>query len=537
MNRLSRLSGWHFLLLLIALPVLITLFSLVAAFFNPDLETLSHLVRYVLPDTLLNTLLLVLGVCIASGLLGTSLAWLTAICDFPLRGFFSWALFLPMAIPGYVMAFAFVGLFEFAGPVQSLIRDSGFSSGWFPNVNSYAGVTLVLTLVLYPYIYLLAKNAFQTQGKRSLEVGQSLGLSPRQSFFKVAVPMARPWIVGGLLLVGMETLADFGTVAVFNYDTLTTAIYKSWFSLYSTSAALQLAAVLVLVVAVVVALEKRTRREQRYAQARNLAMRPHKIKLRGWNRLAAVALCGLTFVLAFVLPLYQLLAWSLPEFSVELTAELWSYAKGSLSLATIAVFIVVSLALSMAFIARLHEGMFSYIAVRLSTLGYALPGTVLAVALYVPITYIDHQLQALGVAANTLQGTLVVMMLAYSVRFMAVAYSPLEANFLRVTSSVDLASRSMGISGIKMLYRVHMPMLKTGLLTAIVLVFVDVMKELPITLMTRPFGFNTLAVRVFELTSEGLWERAALPAIVIVLAGLMPVILLISRADAHSRAS
>ena len=501
--------------------------SIVSSYGTDDQGALAHIIRYVLPNSLLNSLALTAGVCLLAGAIGVTLAWLTVSCEFPLRSFFAWVLFLPLAVPGYVMAFAFVGLFEYGGSLHGLLRHYRADSGWLLNVYSYGAIVLVLALVLYPYVYLLARNAFQTLGQRSIEVGQSLGLSVRQSFFKVALPMARPWIAGGILLVAMETLADFGTVAVFNYDTLTTAIYQAWFSLFSLSAALKIAGILLLLVVVVTVLERHSRRQRQYAEGRNAARNTKRLQLGFGAQTAALLFCSLIFMLAFVLPLGQLLYWALPNLSQELTVRFWSYVSGTVLLATLAMFVVVSMAVALAFIARQKKGLVVTSAVRLATLGYALPGTVLAIGIFVPIGYVDHWLQSKGLSSGLLQGSLLVMMMAYSVRFLAVAYTPLENNLLRVTPSIDLASQSLGVAGMAMLRRVHLPLLGPGIVTAMVLVFVDVMKELPITLMTRPFGFNTLAVRVFELTSEGMWERAALPALAIVVVGFLPVYLLI----------
>lgn len=513
------------------LPTLLALVSVVGSLFNPDTETLQHLASHLLPAALFNTLLLVLGVALVSSVVGVSLAWLTAVCDFPLRGFFSWALLLPMAIPGYVMAFAFVGLFEFSGPVQSLLRDWFGSSGWFPDVYSYGGVTLVMSLVLYPYVYLIARNAFQTQGRRSIEVGQSLGLSPVRSFFRVSLPMARPWIVGGVLLVVMETLADFGTVATFNYDTLTTLIYKSWFSLFSISAALQVASVLLLAVVAIMVIERRSRAAQRYSQSASSSLSAARFVLVGKRRWLALGFCVLVFALAFVLPSLRLLTWAMPNLAADLTGKFMVYVGGTLSLASITMLLIALLALLLAYGARINQSLPVRFAVRTSTLGYAVPGTVLAIGLFAPISFLNQWLQGFGLSASWLQGTFLVMLMAYGVRFMAVAYSPIESNYLRITPSIDDAAHSLGYSGLQVLRKVHLPIVQRGVLTAMVLVFVDVMKELPITLMTRPFGFNTLAVRVFELSSEGLWQRAALPALAIMLVGLIPVMLLIRKTD------
>jgi len=522
---------WPLFLLVLSLPTLLALGSVLGSLFHLDAETLEHLVEYLLPAALVNTLLLVFGVALSSAIIGVALAWLTAVCDFPMRRFFSWALLLPMAIPGYVMAFAFVGLFEFPGPVQTTLRQWFGSSSWFPDVYSYGGVTIVMTLVLYPYVYLIARNAFQTQGRRSIEVGQSLGLSATRSFFRVSLPMARPWIVGGVLLVVMETLADFGTVATFNYDTLTTLIYKSWFSLFSLPAALQVASVLLLAVVVIMVIERRSRAAQRYAQSQHASLSASRFVLTGKRCWLAVGSCTLVFLLAFVLPGLRLLSWALPGLKTDLNSYFLGYVWSTLSLATFAMLLIALLALLLAYGARINQSLPTRFAVRISTLGYALPGTVLAIGLFAPISILNHWLHGLGVPISWLQGTFVIMLMAYGVRFMAVAYSPIENNYLRITPSVDDAAHSLGLSGLQVLRRVHMPIVRRGILTAMVLVFVDVMKELPITLMTRPFGFNTLAVRVFELSSEGLWQRAALPALAIMLVGLIPVVLLIRKTD------
>jgi len=532
-KHVRKISVWQIFLVVMALPTLLALLGVLSSFLHPDIESLSHLAQYVLPQTIKNTVFLVVGVGAVTTTLGVSLAWLTAVCEFPLRKFFVWALILPMAIPGYVMAFALVGLFEYTGPVQQFLRETFGSSAAFPDIYSYGGVVMALSLALYPYTYLMVRNAFQTQGLRSLEVGQSLGLSVRESFWRICLPMARPWIAGGTLLVMMETLSDFGTVAIFNYDTLTSAIYKTWFGLYSLPAALQVASVLLIFVVVITLLERKSRASQRFSQTRSSKSVAGRIHLSGSHRWLALLVCLLVFSLAFVMPVMRLLYWAVPNMNADLTTQFWAYVAGSTSLSLIAMLMIAGLALLMAFTARTYNSPFAKIVVRISTMGYALPGTVLAVGLFVPVAAIDNALGAMGLSTPLLQGTMVVMLLAYSVRFMAVAFTPLESNLLRITPSIDAASRSLGVSGIKMLAKVHLPMVKGGLLTAMVLVFVDVMKELPITLMTRPFGFNTLAVRIFELSSEGLWERAALPALAIVLVGLIPAFILIRKSDAR----
>lgn len=529
-------ARWRAVAAVIALPVALPVVVVFGSVFVPDPDTWRHLLDYVLAEVLVNTLWLVVGVAVVAGLIGTSLAWLTAVTEFPGRRFFSWALMLPIAVPGYVMAFVAIGLLDYSGPLQSMLRELTGGNFSLPAVRGRAGVIGAMSLVLYPYVYLIARNAFLTQGTRALEVGQSLGLGRLQGFLRISLPMARPWIAGGLMLVVMETLADFGTVAVFNYNTFTTAIYKSWFSLFSLRAALQLSSVLMLLVLVAVLVERRLRANAHYTN--QSAPASQRIALRGWLRWAACAFAAVVIIVAFFVPMTQMIVWSWQNFAQDFNSRYLSFVSHSLLLAGTSALLITFVALLLAYSLRNATGMFTMICARFATLGYALPGTVLAVGIFVPLAGLSGVVQsvldrlfAAGAPTVLLQTTLMTMLLAYLVRFLAVAYTPVDSNMQRVTRSVDDASRSLGISGTRMLKRVHFPILRGGLLTAMTLVFVDVMKEMPITLMTRPFGWDTLAVRVFEMTSEGHWERAALPALAIVIAGLVPVMLMIRRTE------
>ena len=528
---------WFLVAFAIALPAILAVGVVAGAFFNPDTEVWPHLLEFVLPRVLSNTFWLVLGVAILTTILGTGLAWLTAICEFPGRGVFAWALLLPLAIPGYVLGFVAIGLLEYAGPVQGFLREWLGPGSWLPPIRSRAGIIVVLSLTLYPYVYLVARGAFLTQGKRVLEVAQSVGFNSAQGFFKVALPMARPWIAGGVMLVVMETLADFGTVAVFNYDTLTTAIYHAWFGLFSVRAALQLASFLVLGVFIVVVVERWLRTRARYHPGKSPP--GGRIRLGARNRWLGFACCGLVLSLAFLLPFTQLLIWAWRDVVTGgLDLRFWGFAWRSVSLSLTAAGTITVAALLLNYAMRLDPHPLSHLAGRIATLGYAMPGTVLAIGIFVPLAFVNNQLQAILdflFAANapqlTLQTGLATMLLAYLVRFLAVAHQPVAANMLRITPAIDESVRVLGVSGWASLRRVHFPMLKTGLLTAFALAFVDLMKEMPITLMTRPFGWETLAVRVFEMTSEGQWQQAALPACAIVLVGLLPVVILTRRSD------
>ncbi|MDH3589945.1 MAG: iron ABC transporter permease [Gammaproteobacteria bacterium] len=528
---------WSVAAFLIALPTLASLVIIVLSLLHPDSEILGHLFRYVLPRVTANTIILVAGVSILAGVIGIGLGWLTAMYDFPGRRIFSWALLLPMAMPGYVMAFVAIGLLEYSGPVQTLVREWTGAEPWFPPIRSTGGIIVVMSLALYPYVYLLSRNAFLTQGRQALEVGQSLGLNRRQGFFRVALPMARPWIAGGLMLVVMETLADFGTVSVFNYDTFTTAIYSSWFGLYSVSSALQLAFFLLVLVFVAVVLEHRLR--GRAAYTAGLAPGTAAIPLAGIARWIAFLAAFTVLFAGFLLPCLQLLVWIAATASfdqrylaIALRTVLLS-ASAAVLIGVVAVILVYSLR---------NAGNAARFAGRIATLGYALPGTVLAVGIYTQLAGANHFLNEIiatltGVSPRLfLQGTVLAMLLAYLIRFLAVAFQSVDAAMQRITRRIDESARSLGVGGWQLLRQVHVPLLRGGLLTALILVFVDVMKEMPITLMTRPFGWDTLAVRVYEMTAEGMWQQAALPALSIVLAGVVPVILIV-RASAHAPAT
>ena len=529
-------SVWRLIPFLVAALVLIPIGTILSSFFAPTSDIWQHLVETTLLSLLINTFWLALGVVSGTTLLGVSLAWLTAVCEFPGRKLFSWALLLPLAVPAYVTAFVVLGLFDFTGPVQSAFRSWLGPDAWFPEVRGRMGVITVMVLAFYPYVYLLARNAFLTQGKRSLEASQSLGLNRTQGFFRVALPMARPWIAGGVMLALMETLADFGTVAVFNYDTFTTAIYKTWFGMFSLPAASQLASLLLVIVFALIVMEQQIRIRMRYAEVKQSA-RADRIALTGWRSATATALASGTLFFAFLLPIGQLIIWAANSLVQDLDSRYLGFLWHSLLLSTLAALLTCTVALLLVYATRRHPDAATRNAVRIATLGYALPGTVLAVGMFVPLAGLDNwigevTLQLFQIETGLMiQGTIAIMLLAYLTRFLAVSHSPIDSAMQRITSSIDEASMSMGINGWMMLRRVHLPILKSGIFTAGALVFVDVMKEMPITLMTRPFGWDTLSVRIFEMTSEGAWEQAALPAVALVISGLIPIILFMRQTE------
>jgi iron(III) transport system permease protein len=528
---IRNLDGWQIAPGVIASAVVIPLVVIFSSFFKSETAIWRHITDHLLPELLLNTVILSSGVIGTTAVLGIGLAWLTAVCDFPGRKFLSWALLMPMAIPAYVLAFVFLGVFDFGGPVQSFFRTA-FPGRFTPiDVRSAPGVILVLSLGLYPYVYLLTRGAFLTQGRKAMEAARSLGRRPLSAFFHVSLPMARPWIAGGLMLVLMETLADFGAVSVFNYDTFTTAIYKAWFGLFSLHAAAQLSSLLVIMALVIMLVEQRMRHRMRFFQSGRLSMEGHRFQLRGIYAWSATLFCGGVFWVAFGLPFLQLLGWSVEAVREQVSAAYLAEMINSLVLSSGGAILIVTAALVLAYAARRHSDIMTALTVRIATLGYALPGTVLAVGLFIGLSAVDHWMADRLGLEPVLQGSLVMLYLAYGVRFLAVGYHPITSAMLRITPSIDEAARSFGTRGLKLLTKIHVPILRSGLLTAALLGFVDIMKEMPMTLMTRPFGWDTLAVKIYELTSEGEWERAAIPSVFLVLCGLIPVILLILKSE------
>ena len=523
-------------LVILAVPALLPLLSAAMAWAAPAGEVWAHQLQFVLPRVAGNTLVLLVIVGVATGVLGTALAWLVAGHEFPGRSIFAWALLLPLAVPGYVLAVVFAGALDFAGPLQAWLREAVHPQIRLPPIRSLGGAALVLTLCLYPYVYMLARVAFESAGSRSLEVAQSLGLHRGAAFRRVLLPLARPAVAAGVALVCMETLADFGVVAALNVDTFTTAIYRAWYGMYSLSAALQMAGLLGLLALAGVWVERRMRGRRGYAGQRPSGALPRQ-RLLGLEALAAAAFAATVLGVAFVLPMLQLLVWAFQHAATDLDARYWAFAGRSVAIAASGALVVVVAAVLHGYALRGESRPWVRGIGRLATAGYAIPGTVLAVGLFAPVSALNDRLQTMldavmGAASPQLflQGTLLAMFIAYLARFLAVGTGPVESGLERIHRNLDEVAALLGSRGLGRLRRLHLPLLRGSLLAAAVLVFVDLMKELPITLMTRPFGFETLAVRVFEMAAEGEWERAALPSALIVAVGVVPVILLARRA-------
>ena len=510
-------------------------------------DTWAHLASTVLTEYVANTLVLCLGVGGGVILVGVSTAWLVTMHAFPGRRFFEWALVLPLAVPAYVMAYAYTDLLQFVGPVQSWLRESfGWRKGdyWFPDVRSAGGAVAMFSLVLYPYVYLLARTAFLERAGGMLEVGRSLGLSAWASFFRISLPLARPAVAAGTALALMETLADYGTVAYFAVPTFTTGIYRAWFSLGDRIAAAQLSAALLGFVVLVLAAERASRGRARFHNTTGRNRPQPGQALSGAAALAAMLACALPLLLGFLLPAGVLLRLALGDGDAQFGSRFFQLAGNSFSLAALTALLAVGLAVLLAYSARLSGAGWSRALNRLVGLGYAVPGSVIAVGVLIPVTRLDNWLAA-AIASWTgtspgllLTGGIAALVYAYLARFLAIALQTVEASLAKVTPSMDDAARSLGLGQGQTLRRVHLPLLRGTLLTAGLLVFVDVMKELPATLVMRPFNFDTLATQAYTLAADERLAEASTAALAIVVVGILPLIA-VSRqiAKGNSKAS
>jgi iron(III) transport system permease protein len=526
---------WKPGVLLVALLFSLPLFTIAGFVVYPSGEIWRHLLDTVLAEYLRNSALLMLGVAAGTLLIGVGCAWLTSVCVFPGKRIFSWALLLPLAFPAYIIAYTYTGMLDFAGPVQSWIRGAtgwGSRDYYFPEVRSLGGAIVMFSLVLYPYVYLLARAAFLEQSVCVLEVSRTLGCSVWSSFYRVALPLARPAVVAGLSLALMETLADYGTVAYFGIGVFTTGIFRTWFGLGDAAAAAKLAAVLMTFVLTLIVIERWSRRRARYHHATYRYRALPQYRLRGHRAWLAFAACFIPLFAGFLLPAAQLSAWALDTWRETVDASFLRLALNSLQLALAAALLAVVLSLFLAYGKRVLASKSIDAAIRVVATGYAVPGTVIAVGVIIPLAWFDNSVDSLmrshfGVSTGLLlSGSLFAVMFAYMVRFLAVSIQAVESGLVKVRRSMDEAARSLSCGPSEILLRVHLPLMKGTVLTAMLIVFVDVMKELPATLILRPFDFNTLAVRAFELASDERLADSSTAALAIVLVGLLPVILL-----------
>ena len=532
------LNGWTALVMVIAFLVATPVLFVVSNVFVDSGDIWEHLAQTVLWRYITNSLLLMIGVGCGVLVIGVGTAWLVTMCSFWGSRLFEWALLLPLAAPAYVLAYTYTDFLDYAGRVQTELRDLfGWNYGdyWFPNIRSIGGAIAMLILVLYPYVYLLARVAFLEQSGCTLEASRSLGCGPWRSFFTVALPLARPAIVAGLALVLMETLNDFGTVQYFGVETFTTGIYRTWFGLGERAGAAQLAAFLLLFILWLILLERWSRRQARYYQNTGIQRQMSSYQLGCLQTLGAWLSCFVPLFLGFLLPAGLLLEMTIENATITFDERFWGFARNSFILAVITAVLGVVIALIMAYGLRLRPKILMRFAVRIASMGYAVPGSVIAVGILIPIGRLDNAIDAwmrstFGISTGLLlSGTIAALVFAYLVRFLAVSFSTVEASLGKIKPSLDDAARSLGQGPTSTLVKVHVPIMWGSLLTAAMLVFVDVMKELPATLIIRPFNFDTLAVRVYNLAADERLAEAAGAALAIVAVGIVPVIILSMR--------
>lgn len=504
---------------------------------QPNTEVWQHLVDTVLADYIVNSVLLSLGVAFLSGFLGVSTAWLTSYYQFPGHRLLPLLLTLPMAMPAYIIAFTYTGMLDSGGVVQFYLRAwTGLEYGeyWFPEFRNIYGAILMLSLVLYPYVFLMARASFLTQSAHALQVAQTLGLSVWQRFYRVALPLSRPAIVAGMALVMMETLADYGTVQYFGVNTFTTGIFRTWYGLDDLAAAANLSAMLLFFVFLLLALERFSRRHIRYSNKSKAITHPSvvdKQRPKPHKQAMFMLWCFMPVLFAFVIPTIQLGIWAwanLDKVDKEFLILCWN----SFYLALITSVLAVTLTFVFFSYNRHLKSNSIHFSFRSLGLGYAIPGIVVAIGVLIPAGQLDGFINRVTMllwqqeVGLVISGTLVILVFAYLVRFMAVALGSIESGFGKISPTIDDASRSLRANKRQLMLGVHAPLMFKVLLTAILIIFVDVLKELPTTLVLRPFNFNTLAVNAFELASDEFLDEAALPSIFIVLTGIIPVALL-----------
>jgi len=535
--RASAAGSWLVLCAgLIALTIALPILTILFLSFTPNENIWPHLLSTVLPGYVWRTMGLLIGVGLLTFIIGTATAWLVTMREFPLRRILQWACLMPLAMPTYIVSYAYVDFLNYAGPLQSWLRGA---MGWtspqdyhFPEIRSLPGAILVLSLVLYPYVFMTAQASFLRQPTSQLDVARTLGKSPWGAFFSVALPQARPAIVVGVSLALMECLNDIAAVGFFGVRTLTLGIYTTWLGEGNLGGAAQLAGVLLIFVFALLWVDRQARKQQSHMPASRHHMAARRSLLKGWFGILATLVCFLPVFLGFVLPGFILLRFAARRLEDIFSADYFNAVWHSLVLALVASLVVVALGLILAYAHRSQSGKNINSIIRVASVGYAIPGTVLGIGVLVPLAYFDNSVDtfmrnSFGVSTGLLlSGTTAAMIFAYAIRFLAISFGSLESGLEKVTPNLTFAARTLGRTPLRTVVEIHLPILRPALISAALLVFVDCMKELPATLILRPFDFDTLATLVFTLASLDQLEESAAPALTIVAAGLIPIILL-----------
>ena len=521
------------LLFVIILLVIIPIMTVMSFIFQPSTELWGHLSDNLLIDYLLNTGMIVISVALLTIIIGVSCAWLVTNFTFPGVNVFKWLLVMPIAIPTYVSAYIYAGLFEPSGMIFDSVENYlGLGKELYDliELRNVYGVIFILSVCLYPYVYLLSYSSFKEQSYCAIEVGKSLGLSDKELFSRVSIPLARPGIIAGVSLVVMETLAEFGTMDYYGVRTFTTGIYRTWFAFGDETSALHLASILLTFVFIIIIIEKFSRGKSQYV---NTSQKSKKIKARDLNGIYGVYACLwclLFTLLGFILPVIQLLFWLSETYSYIFEDYYIQVIKNTVSIATIASIIIVLISIYSSYINRSTDNLYIKSSLKIFTLGYSIPGVVIAVGIIIPLTMVDNfQARIFGSPLYYLSGSFFALVLCYLVRFSTISYNATESGLGKIKKNIDLTVRSFGLSDFAILKKVHMPIMKTTLITSFILVFVDIVKELPATLILRPFNFDTLAINIYELASSEQLSYIASPSLILIIISLIPVILLIRK--------
>ncbi|KEO73181.1 ABC transporter permease [Anditalea andensis] len=515
------------ILLLVTIPVLTILLQL----FEPPGDSWYHLKENLLLTLFSNTLLLLSGVSLFTFLLGVSTAWLVSNYNFPGRRYFEWLLILPLGFPAYIMAYTYTGIFDYAGPIHSFFRNHLAINikGSLIDIMNLPGAVFILSITLFPYVFLISRSSFLQQSKTLQEASSLLGSHRWRTFIRIALPMARPAIVGGIALASMEVLNDYGTVKYFGVNTFTTGIFRAWFSMGDATTAIYLSAILMMVVFTILYLESLQRGNRQFGNANALTKPLVRVTPNVKKQFLYTTFCTIIFLVSFLIPLAQIVYWVILTYEKVINKDFFLLIYRSFSLAAGTGLAVVILSVVLLYALRLSPFKWMKNITKIATLGYAIPGAVIAVGIMIPILGFDRWLAGQfspGTLGLILSGSLFGLIFAYIVRFMAVGYNPIDAGFQKIGLHVNEASRLLGSGPTRTLWRVDLPLIKPSLFSGILLVFVDVLKELPLTLILRPFNYHTLATKAFDMATNEMIAESANAALIIILTGIIPIIFL-----------
>ncbi|WMN11854.1 iron ABC transporter permease [Marivirga salinae] len=526
-------NGWSFALIALVLIIGLPIYTLFFKLFEETTDSVwGHLVDTVLADYIINSIGLVIVVSILTLLMGISAAWIVSTTNIPFRRQFEWMLILPLAIPTYIAAYTYAGIFDYTGPIQVFLRDIGFSDLVYIDIMNFWGVAVVMSLVLFPYVYVVARSTFMSQSATLLEASRILGSSSWRTFFKIALPISRPAIIGGLSLVMMEVLNDYGAVKYYGISTFTTGIFRAWFSFGDPNSAINLSGILMAFIFIMIMAERLQRGKVKFDEGARIGRQLKRYQLKGWKKFFAWMVCFIPLFLGFLAPVFQLILWSFQTIKKIIDFDFLILMANSFGLALLAAVLCVSFSVIILFAVKVNKNRFFSLLAKFAALGYSIPGAVIAIGIMIPLLGLDKFLISTWQDSFNMKiglifsGTIFALTFAYIVRFLTVSLNPIEAAFKKTGDSIDEASYSLGAGSFKTLLKVNLPLIKSALISGGILVFVDILKELPLTLILRPFNFHTLATKAYELASDEMIAESATPSLIIIVIGTIPIIIL-----------